>query len=268
MNVLLPKEGDDWTHVSALGWNEDQYLTVPVDIRNHILACQGVRECERVATTTKSRIHYRDAREILETHFALPSEIENPVKSAREILLSLVDRHITQVCLPVDFVKEVLQQDNDLRNLSTDARYCEGVQMYALEKVQFSVRMALDEAFANHLKHGVQGDPRGIIEGKGRIANGVAEFVTKDSGKGFIPEHVQDSHDNLEKPSGRGIFLMKYYMDFVGILDNGSKYHMTKQMKDGIQLTIKKQVVFQSWKELVLYAGKKFQPEEKEEKTE
>ena len=49
------------------------------------------------------------------------------------------------------------------------------------------------------------------------------KFVVKDEGKGFNYEQLPDptSPENLEKPGGRGIFLMKHLSDEVQFKENG-----------------------------------------------
>jgi serine/threonine-protein kinase RsbW len=49
------------------------------------------------------------------------------------------------------------------------------------------------------------------------------KFVIKDEGPGFNYSTLPDptSPENLEKPGGRGIFLMKHLSDEVEFKDNG-----------------------------------------------
>ena len=49
-------------------------------------------------------------------------------------------------------------------------------------------------------------------------------FDIKDEGCGFNPEELPDPTDpqNIDKPNGRGVFLMKKLADNVEFSDNGS----------------------------------------------
>lgn len=80
------------------------------------------------------------------------------------------------------------------------------------------VSVAVRESVANAVKHGNQGDARkkvfvtyeGTFEGRPELA-----VTVRDQGEGFDPEDVADPLDpaNLLKGSGRGIFLIRSFMD-------------------------------------------------------
>ena len=92
------------------------------------------------------------------------------------------------------------------------------------KKDQFAVRLALEEALVNAVKHGNRGDP--AKEARLRFhAN--AEFVlmeVEDEGAGFDPSAVPDplAPENLERPSGRGLFLIRKYMTWVEYNERGN----------------------------------------------
>jgi len=80
------------------------------------------------------------------------------------------------------------------------------------------VSVAVREAVANAVKHGNQGDARkrvfvtyeGTFEGRPELA-----VTVRDQGEGFDPEGVADplAAENLLKGSGRGLFLIRSFMD-------------------------------------------------------
>lgn len=80
------------------------------------------------------------------------------------------------------------------------------------------VSVAVRESVANAIKHGNQGDPtkQVFIEFTGVVAP-VPELAirVRDQGAGFEPEEVADplAPENLLKGSGRGIFLIRSFMD-------------------------------------------------------
>ena len=81
----------------------------------------------------------------------------------------------------------------------------------------FAVRLALEEALVNAVKHGNRGNP--AKEARLRYHAG-PEFVlleVEDEGEGFDPFAVPDplAPENRLKTSGRGIFYMRTFMDDV-----------------------------------------------------
>lgn len=60
-----------------------------------------------------------------------------------------------------------------------------------------------------------------------------ARFVVRDEGRGFDPSTLPDPTDpeNLERSSGRGILLMRTFMDEVAFNDVGNEVRMVKHKK-------------------------------------
>jgi CheY-like chemotaxis protein/anti-sigma regulatory factor (Ser/Thr protein kinase) len=58
-----------------------------------------------------------------------------------------------------------------------------------------------------------------------------ARFVIRDEGPGFDPSKLPDPCDleNLEKPSGRGILLMRSFMDEISFNDRGNQVTLVKR---------------------------------------
>ena len=59
----------------------------------------------------------------------------------------------------------------------------------------------------------------------------VEPFLFGDEGAGFDPEDVPDptQEENLERPCGRGLLLMRYYMNEVQFFDRGTTVVMWKR---------------------------------------
>jgi serine/threonine-protein kinase RsbW len=98
------------------------------------------------------------------------------------------------------------------------------------DKDQFAVRLALEEALVNVVKHGNAADPgKKVI-----IAYHIKpdEVVTRieDEGRGFNPCAIPDplAPENLERPGGRGVFLMRHYMTSVEFNDRGNCVTLAK----------------------------------------
>jgi serine/threonine-protein kinase RsbW len=84
--------------------------------------------------------------------------------------------------------------------------------------------LAVREAVANGVLHGnrLQADRR--VEVAMELFEDEVEITVTDEGQGFDPKAVPDplAAENLLKPSGRGIFLMRTLMDHVEFSFNGS----------------------------------------------
>lgn len=136
----------------------------------------------------------------------------------------------------------VIHEDFDLRIPSDPAR-ARDVQeriIAALERIQFSkrdifaVRLALDEAITNAIRHGNQGDPQKTVRIQCTIRNDVLRVSIEDEGAGFRPEDVPDPRleENLERTSGRGLLLMRSYMNHVEYQGRGNILLLEKRRSD------------------------------------
>jgi serine/threonine-protein kinase RsbW len=75
--------------------------------------------------------------------------------------------------------------------------------------------LAVTEATTNAMLHGNSGDKTKLVKIKAKVIDGQLNVIVKDEGTGFQPEDVPDPTDpeNLLKDSGRGLYLMRIYMD-------------------------------------------------------
>jgi serine/threonine-protein kinase RsbW len=98
------------------------------------------------------------------------------------------------------------------------------------EKDVFAIRLALEEAIVNAIKHGNQLDSSKRVFIKYHIDPNRIEIHVKDEGPGFNPEEVPDpmAPENLERECGRGLLLMKHYMTEVVYHPPGNAVSMIK----------------------------------------
>jgi serine/threonine-protein kinase RsbW len=98
------------------------------------------------------------------------------------------------------------------------------------ERDVFSVRLALEEALVNAIKHGNQLDRAKKVHIQYFISRDRFDVRITDEGKGFDPEDVPDpmSVENIERPCGRGLLLMRHYMSEVIFHPPGNRVSMTK----------------------------------------
>lgn len=101
------------------------------------------------------------------------------------------------------------------------------------ERDMFGIRLALEEAVINAIKHGNHFDESKRVAVVCRMTPELLHIEIADEGQGFIPEEVPDPTDpeNLEKPSGRGIVLMRNFMSLVSYNDQGTRVIMEKQRR-------------------------------------
>ena len=100
--------------------------------------------------------------------------------------------------------------------------------------------MAVRESVVNAITHGNRNDPSKIvfIDYSATPESEPADFivVVRDQGPGFDPETVKDplTPENMLSASGRGVFLIKQFMDEVSIRrapQGGMELRMTKRIR-------------------------------------
>ena len=102
------------------------------------------------------------------------------------------------------------------------------------EESAFGIEMALREAVTNAMVHGNQEDESKFVEVIFNCHDDELEVEVRDQGEGFDPANVPDptNAENLLKTSGRGIFLMRTFMDqveWVNRPEGGTAVRMRKR---------------------------------------
>jgi len=99
----------------------------------------------------------------------------------------------------------------------------------------FGIKMALEEAIVNAIKHGNQMDRSKCVRVAYRIDPNEFDVLISDEGPGFDPEDVPDptAPENLERPCGRGLLLMRHYMTRIEYVGNGNTVRMSKNTVNG-----------------------------------
>ena len=84
---------------------------------------------------------------------------------------------------------------------------------------RFAISMALREGINNAIIHGNQRDASKAVEVEFLSYEDRLEIRVRDEGRGFDRAKLPDPLDpqNLLRPSGRGVFLIKHYMDTVDL---------------------------------------------------
>jgi serine/threonine-protein kinase RsbW len=94
----------------------------------------------------------------------------------------------------------------------------------------FGIKLALEEALINAIKHGNQLDQSKRVAVSYKVTGELFEVHIRDEGPGFNPDDVPNPMDpeNLERPCGRGLFLMRHFMNLVVIHPPGNAVSLVK----------------------------------------
>lgn len=86
-----------------------------------------------------------------------------------------------------------------------------------------NILIALTEAVNNAIYHGNRNDPEKKVSLQYKADPKRFYFRIEDEGPGFDYENIPDptSPENIEKPNGRGVFLMRHLSDEINFLEDG-----------------------------------------------
>ena len=99
----------------------------------------------------------------------------------------------------------------------------------------FSIKLALEEALVNAIKHGNQMDPDKRVVVNYQVTTERFDIRITDEGNGFNPDDVPDptAPENLERPCGRGLLLIRGFMTEVIYHGRGNSVSMCKVRGNG-----------------------------------
>jgi serine/threonine-protein kinase RsbW len=95
-----------------------------------------------------------------------------------------------------------------------------------------AIDLALREALVNAIVHGNKRDPTKRVQVEAYEQSGrQVLIVVRDEGTGFDPSLLDDptKPENIERATGRGIFLIRQFMDEVQFRDEGREIQMKKK---------------------------------------
>jgi len=131
---------------------------------------------------------------------------------------------------PIPFTDVVIPSDtNESRRFQEEIEK-ELRALQVTDQEIFALRLALEEALVNAIKHGNQMDRSRNVLISYRFLSDRFEIQITDEGTGFDPEDVPDptAFENLERPCGRGLMLMRHYMTKVAYNERGNSVTMSK----------------------------------------
>lgn len=118
----------------------------------------------------------------------------------------------------------------EIPSLAENIRMIESFIDNAKDKFQLeddiygNIMIAVTEAVNNAIKHGNKSNKDRNVSLSLILEDHNLRFVIRDEGEGFDYENLPDptSPENLSKPGGRGIFLMRHLCDEVNFKQDGS----------------------------------------------
>ena len=122
---------------------------------------------------------------------------------------------------------QTLKITSNTQSLRLVERLIEDVcQIYSVnEDCYGNMLIAVTEAVNNAILHGNQSNPEKYVKIGFESDQNKLVFSVTDEGPGFDYVSLPDPTDpaNIDKVSGRGVFLMSNLADFIKFEDNGSK---------------------------------------------
>ena len=127
-----------------------------------------------------------------------------------------------------------------VRKLPADPDQCAPLVAEILDALQlhgwsagdkFGIQMAMEEAVMNAIKHGNGCDPTKMIDINLGFDDQKFEATISDDGCGFNPDEVPDptADENIGKTCGRGVMLMKEFVDSLEYNETGNEVKMMKK---------------------------------------
>ncbi|MEZ6060667.1 MAG: ATP-binding protein [Planctomycetaceae bacterium] len=94
----------------------------------------------------------------------------------------------------------------------------------------FAMRLAMEEALTNAIKHGNRGNHTLNVRIECDISDERVRVVVADEGTGFNPDDVPDPTlpEFIGRAAGRGLILMRAYMDLCRYNDRGNQITMER----------------------------------------
>jgi len=124
-------------------------------------------------------------------------------------------------------MKNNIQFPSKIENISIIERLVDELtQQYQINsEIYGNMLVSMVEAVNNAIIHGNKLDETKTVKVEYEFENDAFSFSIKDEGSGFDYKNLPDptAPENIEKPHGRGIFLISHLVDELHFEDNGSK---------------------------------------------
>lgn len=98
----------------------------------------------------------------------------------------------------------------------------------------FGIRLAMEEALVNAIRHGNELNSKKQVRVTCKLSASKFWAMISDEGSGFDPKQIPDptARENLERPSGRGVMLIRSFMSRVEYNEVGNCVVMEKDREE------------------------------------
>jgi len=132
----------------------------------------------------------------------------------------------------------VLELPTDIHSIQDAVEYvmqsCRDCSEQA-RRLDLNFRVGLTEALSNAMLYGNSQNPSKRVLVEVALQAGRLEARVTDQGSGFDPSTVPDptTPENLTKPCGRGLFLMRQLLDEVSFNAQGNQVTLVLRLESG-----------------------------------
>jgi serine/threonine-protein kinase RsbW len=120
---------------------------------------------------------------------------------------------------------------SDIESLHRVEKFIDEIsaEYHVSDEVYGNILVATLEAANNAIVHGNKKDFKKNVEINFKVGEKKLELTVKDEGPGFNYKSIPDptAPENIEKPTGRGIFLMEKLSDQIAFFENGRIVKLT-----------------------------------------
>jgi len=132
----------------------------------------------------------------------------------------------------------VLELPTDVKSIASAVDYVMGRCLICFTegaRLNLNFRVGLTEALSNAMLYGHADDPSKRVLVQVSLLEGRVEATVKDQGPGFDPSSVPDptTPENLTRPCGRGLFLMRELLDEVSYNSRGNEVKLVLRLESG-----------------------------------
>ena len=132
-------------------------------------------------------------------------------------------------------MRNLITIKSQVENLRLVEKFVDEVyEMYKFsDEIYGNILIATMEAANNAIMHGNKNDEKKQVEIRLQKNDKILELTVKDEGSGFDFKSIPDptAPENVEKISGRGVFLMEKLSDKIEFLENGRIVKLTFKLR-------------------------------------
>jgi CheY-like chemotaxis protein len=215
--VLMTAQGSEEIAVQALRQGAASYVPkrrLSQELRETVERVLSASDVDRSESRLMHRVHRHETIFVLETDSSLVPSVVNYVQQAMTRMRFCDDTDCLRVGVALEeallnsYYHGNLEISSELRESDHNAYY------------ELSRQRAREKPYS---------DRRIYVESL--LTDDECRFVIRDEGPGFDPSTLPDATDpaNLERPCGRGLLLMRTFMDEVHFNEKGNEVTLVKR---------------------------------------